>query len=150
MSKRGVLVKCLWMSKSRCVFQFFGGWMTSRGQCPRGWWCLWMSKSGCVFQFFGGRMTSRGQCPRVCVCFTPPPLQEILYPRLHRYKLNRYILQYVCFFFVDLKQSIWGFCSNHSVIVHHDCHVYGWLSQGTLPRQVALQSSDTHRERAAL
>ena len=23
-----------------------------------------------------------------------------------------------------MKQSIWGFSSNHSVIVHHDCHVY--------------------------
>ena len=27
-------------------------------------------------------------------------------------------------FFVYVKQSIWGFSSNHSVIVHHDCHVY--------------------------
>ena len=27
---------CLWMSKSRGVFQILGGWMTSRGQCPRG------------------------------------------------------------------------------------------------------------------
>ena len=35
-----------------------------------------MSKSGGVFQFFGGRMTSRGQCPRGWVLvnvFTPPP-----------------------------------------------------------------------------
>ena len=24
------------MSKSEGVFQFSGGWMTSRGQCPRG------------------------------------------------------------------------------------------------------------------
>ena len=37
----------------------FGMWMTSHGQCPRGGGCLGMSKSGCVFQFFGGRMTSR-------------------------------------------------------------------------------------------
>ena len=34
---------CLWMSKSGGVFQFFGGRMTSRGQCPRGGGCLWMS-----------------------------------------------------------------------------------------------------------
>ena len=36
-----------------------------------------MSKSGGVFQFSGGRMTSRGQCPRGGVLvnvFTPPPL----------------------------------------------------------------------------
>ena len=33
-------------------------------------------------------MTSRGQCPRggggACECLHPPPLQEILYPRLDR------------------------------------------------------------------
>ena len=37
--------------------------------------CLWMSKSGGVFQFFGGRMTSHGQCPRgggACECLHPP------------------------------------------------------------------------------
>ena len=33
MSKGGV---CLRMSKSGDVFQFFGGQMTPRGQCPRG------------------------------------------------------------------------------------------------------------------
>ena len=44
------------------VFQFSGGWMTSRGQCPRGGGA--MSKSGGVSQFSGGRMTSRRQCPR--------------------------------------------------------------------------------------
>ena len=45
-----------------------------------------MSKSGGVFQFSGGRMTSRGQCPRgggACECLHPPPFQEILYPRLY-------------------------------------------------------------------
>ena len=40
--------------------------------------CLRMSKSGGVFQFSGGRMTSRRQCPRGGGClwnvFTPPPL----------------------------------------------------------------------------
>ena len=66
---------CLWMSKSGGVFQFFGGWMTSRGQCPRGV-CLWMFKSGGVFQFFGGRMTSRGQCPRGL--HPPPPSRNPL------------------------------------------------------------------------
>ena len=55
----------LGMSKSGGVFKFFGGRMTSRGQCRRGGCvCLRMSKSGGVFQFFGGRMTSRRQCPR--------------------------------------------------------------------------------------
>ena len=33
MSKGG---GCLWMSKSRGVFQILGRWMTSRGECPRG------------------------------------------------------------------------------------------------------------------
>ena len=37
--------------------------MTSHRQCPRGV-CLWMSKSRGVFQILGGWMTSRGQCPR--------------------------------------------------------------------------------------
>ena len=35
-----------------------------------------MPKSGGVFQFSGGRMTSRGQCPRggcACECLHPPP-----------------------------------------------------------------------------
>ena len=54
-----------------------------------------MSKSGGVFQFFGGRMTSRGQCPRGGACprskggggggacgMSSPRPQEILYPRL--------------------------------------------------------------------
>ena len=42
-------------------------------------------QAGGVCQFFGGWMTSRGQCLRGGVLmnvFTPPPLQEILYPRL--------------------------------------------------------------------
>ena len=40
--------------------------------------CLWMSKSGGVFQFVGGRMTSRGQCPRggACECLHPPPFRK--------------------------------------------------------------------------
>ena len=47
-------------------------------ECPtRVGACLWMSKSGGVFQFSGGRMMSRGQCPRgggACECLhTPPP-----------------------------------------------------------------------------
>ena len=40
MSKGG----CLWMSKSRGVFQILGGWMTSRGQCPRGGACGYLCK----------------------------------------------------------------------------------------------------------
>ena len=48
----------------------FGMWMmTSHRQCPRGCVCLWMSKSRGVFQILGGWMTSRGQCPRGgCAC----------------------------------------------------------------------------------
>ena len=40
--------------------------------------CLWMSKSGGVFQFSGGRMTSRRQCPRGggCACEIPPPFRK--------------------------------------------------------------------------
>ena len=48
--------------------------------------CAWPGPitRGC-FSIFRRRMTSRGQCPRGCVCLwmsSPPPLQEILYPRL--------------------------------------------------------------------
>ena len=32
------------MSKSRGVFQILGGWMTSRGQCPRGGACGYLCK----------------------------------------------------------------------------------------------------------
>ena len=35
-----------------------------------------MSKSGGVLQFFGGRMTSRGQCPRGCVLHPPAPFRK--------------------------------------------------------------------------
>ena len=43
----------------------FGMLMTSHRQCPsKGGGCLWMSKSRGVFQILGGWMTSRGQCPR--------------------------------------------------------------------------------------
>ena len=41
------------------VFQFFGGRMTSRGQCPRGGACE-CPRVGAFFKL----MTSRGQCPR--------------------------------------------------------------------------------------
>ena len=40
--------------------QFFGGRMTSRGQCTRGLGNV--QEGGPACQFFGGRMTSRGQC----------------------------------------------------------------------------------------
>ena len=49
--------------------------MTSHGQCPRGGGgACECPRVGGVFQFFGGWMTSRGQCPGVCVLvnvFTP-------------------------------------------------------------------------------
>ena len=41
------------------VFQFFGGRMTSHGQCPRGGACE-CPRVGAFFKL----MTSRGQCPR--------------------------------------------------------------------------------------
>ena len=43
----------------------------------KGGGCLWG-----VFQFSGGRMTSRRQCPRGAGVLVKSPLQEILYPRL--------------------------------------------------------------------
>ena len=51
------------------VFQFFGGRMTSRGQCPRGG-AYECPRVGAFFKL----MTSRGQCPRgVCAwCSTHP------------------------------------------------------------------------------
>ena len=52
-----------------------GGVLVNVQECKRGY-----------LSFFGGRMTSRGQCPRgvgvLVNVLTPPPLQEILYPRL--------------------------------------------------------------------
>ena len=57
MSKGG---GCLWMSKSGGVFQFSGGRMTSRGQCPRGGGCLWMSLPPPPF---------RKSCIRACNVF---------------------------------------------------------------------------------
>ena len=57
------------------VFQFFGGRMTSRGQCPRGGACE-CPRVGAFFKL----MTSDGQCPRGGVRlvfhpskFRPPP-----------------------------------------------------------------------------
>ena len=59
--------------------------MTSRGQCPRGVGGACECPGGGVCQFFGGWMTSRRQCPG-CVCsgvatgggaggaIAPPPL----------------------------------------------------------------------------
>ena len=66
------------------VFQFSGGRMTSRGQCPRGGGgaCECPRGGGGVFQFSGGRMTSRRQCPRGGGVLVKSPIQEILYPRL--------------------------------------------------------------------
>ena len=63
MSKGGGACEC---PRVGVFFNFLeGGWRHTGN--VQGWWCLWMSKSGCVFQFFGGRMTSHGQCPRVVV-----------------------------------------------------------------------------------
>ena len=103
-------------------------WITSHGQCPGGVlvnvqeWVYFsifrraddvtrtMSRGVCACEcprvgylsFFGGRMTSRGQCPRgggvLVNVLTPPPLQEILYPRLATAPLpnhNHPLLQYV-------------------------------------------------------
>ena len=54
--------------------------MTSRGQCPRGVLVnVLKAESDDVTR-------TRGQCPTggggACECLHPPPLQEILYPRL--------------------------------------------------------------------
>ena len=49
------------------VFQFFGGRMTSRGQCPRGGACE-CPRVGAFFKL----MTSRGQCPRGGAPGVPP------------------------------------------------------------------------------
>ena len=40
-------------------------------KCPRGGGACECPRGAC--QFFGGRMTSRGQCPRGCAVVTPPP-----------------------------------------------------------------------------
>ena len=49
------------------VFQFFGGRMTSRGQCPRGGACE-CPRVGAFFKL----MTSHGQCPRGGAPGVPP------------------------------------------------------------------------------
>ena len=54
-------------------------------QCPRGGGCLWMSKRGGPFFNFpegGWRHADNVQGGVLVNVFTPPPLQEILYPRL--------------------------------------------------------------------
>ena len=73
--------------------------MTSQGQCPRGWWCLWMSKRGCLSIFRRvddvtqampifrrvddvTQAMSKGRALWMFSSPPPPPLQEILYPRL--------------------------------------------------------------------
>ena len=59
------------VQESGGVFQFFGGRMTSRGQCPRGGGCACeCPRVGAFFKL----MTSRGQCPRgCCECLHPAP-----------------------------------------------------------------------------
>ena len=73
MSKRGGACAC---PRVGAFFKL----MTSRGQCPRGGCACECPTVGEFFKL----MTSRGQCPRggACECLHPPPLQEILYPRL--------------------------------------------------------------------
>ena len=67
----------LWMSKSVGVFQFFGGRMTTRGQCPEwGFFSIFRRADDVT------RTMSKGGGVLVNV-LTPPPLQEILYPRLY-------------------------------------------------------------------
>ena len=53
------------------LFHPWNMWMTSHGQCPRGGGACECPREGGVFQFFGGRMTSRGQCPRGGACECP-------------------------------------------------------------------------------
>ena len=60
------------VQESGGVFQFFGGRMTSRGQCPRGGGVCACEcpRVGAFFKL----MTSRGQCPRgCCECLHPAP-----------------------------------------------------------------------------
>ena len=63
------------MSKSGGVFQFYGGWMTSRGQCPRGV-LVNVQEWGCFSIFRRAddvtRTMSKGGGVLVNV-FTPPP-----------------------------------------------------------------------------
>ena len=62
--------------------------MTSRGQCPRGGGACECPRVG-VFVIFwraddATRTMSKGG-GGACECLDPPPLQEILYPRLSTY-----------------------------------------------------------------
>ena len=70
------------MSKSGGVFQFFGGRMTSRGQCPGGV-LVNVQEWGCFSIFWRADDVTRTMSKGVCACeCLHPPLQEILYPRL--------------------------------------------------------------------
>ena len=59
---------CLWMSKSGGVFQFSRGWMTSRGQCPRGW-----GGGACEWNVFNPPPPFRKSCRpiRACILLSP-------------------------------------------------------------------------------
>ena len=95
---------CLWMCKSGCIFQFFGRADDVTRTMSKGGGACECPRVGVFVFFFGGRMTSRGQFQGgvhffwraddvtqtmskrggACECLGPPPLQEILYPRLYK------------------------------------------------------------------
>ena len=68
------------MSKSGGDFQFFGGRMTSRGQCPRRGVLVNVQEWGCFSIFWGAddvtRRMSKGGGVLVNVVTTPPPFRK--------------------------------------------------------------------------
>ena len=66
------------MSKSGGVFQFFGGRMTSRRQCPRGGVLVNVQEWGCfsIFRRADDVTQTMSKGGVLVECLHPPPLQE--------------------------------------------------------------------------
>ena len=94
------------------VFQFFGGRMTSRGQCPRGGACE-CPRVGAFFKL----MTSRGQCPRgvVCAWCSTHPSSDPPPPHLAGW-LATGLYMYLCIWMYVRPSASYSFCSFQNLL----------------------------------
>ena len=94
------------------VFQFFGGRMTSRGQCPRRGACE-CPRVGAFFKL----MTSRGQCPRGGGAAGVPPIQVQTPPPtwLAGYGPGMYVCMYV---YPPPSRAVSSFFHSNSICSH--------------------------------